>query len=449
MGDAESDSSSSRSASIADTATRATAIQLVIYALGLAGSVLVSRALGPAGRGLYYVPTMAVTVTFAVVHLSVELANTYLFAERIHPLRTLARATATAALLLGPAGVVLLLAVYALGHKSIFAGVPLGYIAIAAAAVPLMLHSTWMSHIFMLAKRLPRSLSALLIGAVVQTAGIVGLYFSGRLDVFAVLLLYVANYAASWALHAWWSWSFAPPVPTFRLRIVADVLRHGARMHLGFVGYTILLRGDIFLVNAFLGATAVGIYSVAVLFADFIWLVSQPMATAALPFQSERSVEDAAAITLRTAKICLLITAGLGLAMAATLWLFLPLFYGNDFSYAYVVLLALLPGVSMVAVVRPLWNWLLRQGRPWLITGLVGAAIVLNVALNAVLLPTVGVIGASIACTGAYVLIGGGLAIWAVKVAGTDLRALIPGPADLRAVAAVLARFTGASRRRA
>jgi O-antigen/teichoic acid export membrane protein len=135
--------------------------------------------------------------------------------------------------------------------------------------------------------------------------------------------------------------------------------------------------------------------------------------------------------------------------MAATLWLFLPLFYGNDFSYAYVVLLALLPGVSMVAVVRPLWNWLLRQGRPWLITGLVGAAIVLNVALNAVLLPTVGVIGASIACTGAYVLIGGGLAIWAVKVAGTDLRALIPGPADLRAVAAVLARFTGASRRRA
>lgn len=448
MAGPNSDDHDDRPTSIAGSAAHAMAIQMVIFALGLLGSILVSRALGPEGRGMYYVPTMAVTVAFAVVHLSVELANTYLFSERIYPLRRLANAAAAAALVLGPAGILLILGAFALGRTTIFAGVSLDYVAIAAAALPFMLHATWMAHVFMLAKRLPRSQTALLVGAVVQAVGIVTLYAIGALDVIAVLLLYVTNYVVAWALHAWWSRRFAPPLPVFEKKLMSDVLGHGLRSHLGFVGYTVLLRGDVFLVNAYLGAADVGLYSVAVVFADFIWLVSQPLATAALPFQAERSIAHAAALTLQTARLCVLIALGLGLTMAATLWIGIPLVYGSEFADAYVVLLVLLPGVCAMALVRPLWNWLLRQGRPWRVTGLVVGAIAVNVALNAILLPAVGVVGASIACSVAYLLIGGGLSAWAVRIAGLSMRAVIPGPADVRLVSAIAARGIGVLRAR-
>ncbi|WP_210491638.1 oligosaccharide flippase family protein [Patulibacter sp. SYSU D01012] len=433
-----------RTATLGGNAAITLAAQFAILVLGLVVSALVARALGPTGRGRYYVPVTTVMTTFSVLHLSLEMATTYFFAERLVDLRRLARVAATYGLVIGGAGLVVLAGPWIVAPDGRVGGMRTGDLALAALALPFVVHSTWMMNLFVLGGRLVRSQAAVVLAGVVQAAALAVLFALDVLGVTEVLLVYVLNAAVSWGFLAWWSRGFAPPVPTGDRPLLRRVAAYGLRIHPGFVAFFLLLRSDVFLVDGLLGTREVGIYSVAVLFAELVGTAAAPMAVAALPFQSVEDEEAAAAVTLRTARICLLVAAALSVLAAATLWLVIPALYGPAFGEAYGPLVALLPGVCAMTVVRPLWNWLLREGRPGRITAIAAGAFALNLALNAVLLPTVGLYGASVASTLAYGALATGLGAWAVRVAGARPSALLPGRDELAAARRGLAAARGA-----
>ena len=117
-------------------------------------------------------------------------------------------------------------------------------------------------------------------------------------------------------------------------------------------------------------------------------------------------------------------------------WFLAPLaiqiVYGPEFAAAAPALRLLLPGVVALAAVRPLGAVLVRRGRAAILSALGLGALGLNVALNLVLLPRIGIRGASIAssvCDAAlalsYVAISRrrGVAGW---------RDIVPRASDLR-----------------
>ncbi len=182
---------------VAGGASVALGSQIVIYTLGLAGSIMIARALGPAGRGVYYLPVTAAMIAVALLHLSVETANTYLHAERKTPLDVLVRSSTTIALALSPLCVGGMLAVYALERDGLFADVPFAAFLAVTLAVPLQIHLLWLANVFLLGRRLPRSQLASVVGAVVQVAGTTVLFVLGSLTVESVLALYVSGDSCS------------------------------------------------------------------------------------------------------------------------------------------------------------------------------------------------------------------------------------------------------------
>ena len=410
------------------------AAQLAIMAIGLVISVFVAHALGPSGRGRYYVPVTAVMTCFAVVHLSLEMATTYFHAERIIDLRRLGRVAATASLIAAPVGIGLILGTFALTRSSIFEGVHANDVVLASLALPFLLHSTWMVNVMILGGELKRAQLAMLLAAVFQAVMIGLLALAGEAGVREVLLAYVGNAVASWVLLIAWSARIAPALPTRDGALIARVVRHGIRIHAGYIAYILLLRSDVFLVNAVLGTREVGIYSLSVFVAQMVWTVAQPLATAALPLQTTTDVEEAGRVTLRTTRLCLVVAGALSVLVAATMWVVLPIVYGRDFAGAYLPLVALLPGVCALSVVRPMWNLLLREGRPRRITVAAFAAFALNAALNLALLPAIGLVGASLASSVSYILLALLLAKWTAQTVGTSPRALLPGRAEVDAV---------------
>lgn len=85
-----------------------------------------------------------------------------------------------------------------------------------------------------------------------------------------------------------------------------------------------------------------------------------------------------------------------------------------------------------MAVSQPLGNWLTRQGRPWVLTGMGVGAFLLNLALNVVLLPSLGLVGASIASSVAYAALTTAFVAWGLRITGLGLRdVLIPSAEDL------------------
>jgi O-antigen/teichoic acid export membrane protein len=409
--------------------------QMGIFAIGLVISVFVAHALGPSGRGRYYVPVTAVMTCFSVVHLSLEMATTYFHSERLIDLRRLARVAATAALIAGPVGIGLILGTFALTRTSLFAGVHANDVILASLTLPFLLHGTWMVNLMILGGQLRRAQLALFIAAVTQGVLIGVLALVGHLGVREVLLAYVGNSVASWLLLLIWSAQIAPALPTPEGALLARVVRHGIRIHPGYIAYILLLRSDVFLINATLGTREVGLYSLAVLVAQLVWTVSQPLATAALPLQTTADVAEAGRITLRTTRLCLLVAGSLSILVAATTWKVLPLVYGQDFADAYLPLVVLLPGVCAMSIVRPMWNRLLREGRPGQVTAAASGCFVLNAALNLALLPALGLVGASIASSVSYLLLAAILGRWTARAVGVSPLALLPGRDELADVA--------------
>jgi O-antigen/teichoic acid export membrane protein len=107
------------------------------------------------------------------------------------------------------------------------------------------------------------------------------------------------------------------------------------------------------------------------------------------------------------------------------------LLYSSRFSASAAVVRILVPGIVLFSAARVLGNDLAARGRPLVNSGIAGASVACNIALNLVLIPRYGINGAAWASTASYsVLFATTLFIYR-RVAGVPVRAvLVPTRAD-------------------
>jgi O-antigen/teichoic acid export membrane protein len=433
---------------IAATASATLAVQATTYALVFATSILVARGLGPVGRGQYYLPITAAAAAVVIVHLGVEAASTVFVAERRATLKEVAGALTALAPVSAAIGAAGLIALYALTSDSLLDGVSWEAFVVAPALLPLQIHTLWALNVFALGGRVVRAQFAQLAGAVAQVVLLLVLILLDRLTLLSALATYAVFIALPWAILVWESRPFAPLRPLFDRRILGPLVSFGLKVQLAQVFFYLLFRSDVFLVNLMLGSRDVGIYSLTVVLSEAVMLLTVPLVLAALPVQTGLANRDAGAFSFKTARFNGIFAIALSALFAATMWLGIPLLYGREFADAYVALLALLPGIVAVSVVRPLGGWLVRQQRPWLLSVLGFGAFAANVALNVALLPEIGIVGASVASSVAYIALAGALVAWGLRAADLAAReALIPNAEDVasarRAAKAIRARLVG------
>lgn len=169
---------------------------------------------------------------------------------------------------------------------------------------------------------------------------------------------------------------------------------------------TSLYKVDVILIKTLLGPEKTGYYSAALALAEYLWFV--PMSLQALfihstsSLWSEGKVETINRLTSRTTRYVLLLTLVMSIGIAALADRFIPLYYGEDFVRATRPLLVLLPGALAFAVARPVFSTGQGSGniRP-LIAG-TGAAALINLVLNVLLIPRFGLIGAAFSTSVGY-----------------------------------------------
>jgi O-antigen/teichoic acid export membrane protein len=369
-------------------------------------------------------------------------------AGRGPPLPQVAAALTALAPVSGAVGAAGLVGLYALTDDSLFAGVPWEAFLVAPALLPMQIHTLWALNVFALGGRVVRAQFAQLAGAVAQVVLLLVLIVLDRLTLLSALGTYAVYIALPWAILVWSSGSFAPLRPAFDRSLVARLVSFGLKLQLGQVFFYLLYRSDIFLVNLMLGAGDVGIYSLTVVLGEAVMLLTVPLVLAAVPVQAGLGNRDAGVFSFKAARFNGVFAMVLSAVFAATMWLGIPLLYGDEFAEAYIALLALLPGIVAISVVRPLSGWLVRQDRPWLLSLLGICAFATNAALNVVLLPGIGIVGASLASSVAYIGLAAALIAWGLRSAGLAAReALVPNADDVasvrRAAVAVRGRLLG------
>jgi O-antigen/teichoic acid export membrane protein len=120
--------------------------------------------------------------------------------------------------------------------------------------------------------------------------------------------------------------------------------------------------------------------------------------------------------------------------------LVVPLAYGSDYVGSIAPLLALLPGVVAVGLTRPITAILVRLDRPLVLSAICILALVVNVSLNLVLIPVLGVVGASVASSVAYAAQALAYTSWLLRETPLRLADLRPTRRDLILLATVVRR---------
>jgi len=185
------------------------------------------------------------------------------------------------------------------------------------------------------------------------------------------------------------------------------------RRELGFVaviGFTNVVgllnyRADLFLVEHFLGLSTTGVYSVAVLVAESLWLVSSAVTQAAYSRIGTSDGIDAGRVTIRVVHASVLALALLCLPLWLAAAFLLPVVLGADYAAAVPVLGTLLPGVLAYGAASALSAYFTNHaGRPLIAAALAGLSLLVNVLLSVVLIPRLGMMGGALATSVSYIL---------------------------------------------
>jgi O-antigen/teichoic acid export membrane protein len=425
------------------TGIRVGALRFANAAVAFVASIAVSRALGPAGRGAYALPIAVVGIAFALGHLGLEHAHAYQASQGV-TLRRLWANASVAALGLGAMAMAVLLGVEAVAARSTFGSVPFAWILLVAIQLPVLLQTLYWSGLLQLAGRLAWAAVAPLVGNVVFAAVAIAAGARGELTPFRGLVLWTVSNVIVWAaLLAACRRSFLvgerPHLATLRRGLI-----FGSKAYVGVTLFYLLLRIDQVLVERFVGWAALGVYSLAVVLAEVLWLATDPFAASVLRHQvaatggRERELADA------TSRVSLVVAIPLGILAWTVAPFAVALAYGDAFDGVVWPFRLLLPGVVALSMQRPLGAVLVKEGRVWLVTWFGILTVGVNVALNLILLPRIGAPGAAIASSVGYAMLT--FAYVTVTRGSGGWRSLVPGPHDVGRIRTGLLASVGRSR---
>lgn len=163
---------------------------------------------------------------------------------------------------------------------------------------------------------------------------------------------------------------------------------------------------DIIFLRLLTGDQATGYYKAALVVAEFLWFVPNVLQMVLLHSSSELwsndRIDRITRLASQTTRYNLSLVLLLMIGLAALAHDFIPIYYGPEFDAAVLPLLLLLPGVLGFALARPIFAIGQGKGQLHILIMATGTASLVNLCLNALLIPSYGMTGAAIATSIGY-----------------------------------------------
>jgi len=399
--------------------------KLLVAFLSLLNVLIVARTLGPAGRGdVVFVTTLALILA-QLASLSVQEANINIAAREPRLRRALGTNSLLLAVALGAFAVafttVLIELFPALGGD---AAADVRWLALAS--VPVLILATYLERLLDAEYRFTWENIASLVTPVAILAINAFLLLIDRLTVTSAVVAWVVGVGLGTVLRLWYvgqglAGFGRPDVALARRSIGFGMKAHGARV-LGWGNYRI----DQLFVGTIAGSSELGLYSYAVTWAETLFYLPQTLVTVQRP-DLVRATRDAAAklaATVYRAAVLLSLPLLIGLVVLAPF--LCTTLAGDDFRGSIDDLRVLVLGTFGVLALQLLGNALTAQQRPLLETTATAVAFAATLALDLLLIPSHGGLGAAIASTLAYTAGGVAAAHLFTRTLGGRFRDLVP-----------------------
>lgn len=412
------------------TGVRVAGLRILAAGAGLVVSIVIARALGPTGRGLYALPVAFLGIVMAFSHVGLEGSNVYLAGIGV-PLRRLWAVGTAGALIVSALAWIVVATIGMLAGAGFAAGLPVSWIVIAMAQLPLLLMVFYWTSVLQIEGMFAAAAWATVAGTLANGAAVLLLAVVGELTPFRVLALTWVTSSVTWVLVLRLGMRTAVaglrPDPSLLARAVS----FGLRAQLATVFAFLVLRVDQVLVQGVLGFHALGIYAIAVVIAELMWLVTDPFAASLVQHQVRAAGGDERRLGYATARLSLVAAGALCCVTLVLAPYGIRLAFGDVFTDATWPVRWLLPGVVAIAAQRPLYAIVTKEGRMGLAAAMNAGALAVNVVLTVIALTTVGVVGAAIASTVTYLALGAGYVLATRRPGVVGWGDLVPRRDDL------------------
>ena len=372
-------------------------VRLLSQAVGVIVGVLVARAVGPYGKGVY---TYAVTLLGLVITIAMGQAAAVAYeygrlgrdAHHVHRSMVVTTAVFGLPIALGLAG-------YGFVQHS-------WAYAIVGLIVPFTFYGVLANNLFLADGDVHFGNVQTLVTSGVLLLGLGAAMLLHAADVPTIMMVWCASYVVAWCYAiARVAGKLAKSRDDRGAYSVRDQWVFGFKSTANAVVAYLNFRIDAFILIALLGTNALGVYSLGIGVGELLWQLSRPVASAALQRIGKGTQAEAAELTARCLRhtILLVCSAALVLFVAAP-WL-IVIVYSPAFADAGAVLRWLLPGIIAYCAM-PLFGTFFTQqlGKPGIPLIASTVSLLICTAASYLLIPRLGMTGGAIATSVSYVV---------------------------------------------
>lgn len=362
-----------------------------------------TRLLGPEGRGLYglFIAIPQMSVSFG--SLGYGLGSVYLAARERSKLRKIYGNALVSAFIQGGILLVAGLLVSRLGFVSGWNEQAVEQFgAFVLAAIPLLLALSFSQDILMGIKDI-HCMNLLLIAFSALPIALIffiryltaDALFSAQLSwIISAITVAVAGYIRLAVKAGGW--------PRFSLRLMRKAYSFGLRGNISMFANKIVRRIDLLFIAAYLDVEQVGFYAVAVSVAELLLALPSAVSVPFLPIRMGMDKSSGKELTPFVAKYVLLFMAPACLATGLLGKLIITILFGADFLPAYSSLVWLLPGMLSLSIYQFAKADAYSMEHPGVVSAVSIVTMICNLALNWVLIPRMGLVGAAVASSISY-----------------------------------------------
>ena len=381
--------------------------QVLSIIFGLLAMIIIARTLGSSGQGQYTLAILLPTLLYTLLNSGLSISTVFYIGQKKYSDDEIYSTNIITALLLSVLSIIIGLIIIHFFKEYFFESLTNKLLLYTLLIVPLLFTQKNLQTIFQGKEDLEKfnlivilnQLGLLLFSVLfvlVLDLGVFGAVLSFALS--QLLMLFASFYF----LKVYYNLLMPNRIS---INYAKESFIFGLKGHISSVLSFINYRIDIFIIAYFMDDIAVGLYSVAVLISERIWLVSQSVSSVLFARVANMSDDsERTKFTSLASRNTLLITLIGGIFLAFISHWFINLFFGESYSQSVIPFIYLIPGVIIFSMSKVLANDFIGRGYPEINTYIAFVTTLCNLGLNFWLIPIYGIKGAAIATTSSYIL---------------------------------------------
>jgi O-antigen/teichoic acid export membrane protein len=376
-------------------------IQLIVFFVGVGNNVILSRWLGPEMLGVYVSVIVIIELVYKLVNPGLDASAIYFISNRRFDFKKYAGTFFTNAIIVVLFGILLLSIIPGINFFSSLIKTNLNEISESFYAAFFYFFAFLMYEYGM---KVPLGLQQFKFYNKVQVVKpillfilliIVSILFYPDISIVLILA------GISFLIPAIVYWRRAFP---FKLKWEKEIsnasVRYGLKVMVGNILQYLNYRADIILIGFFLTQAEVGWYYIAVVIAERLLFLTQATATILLPAASGSEEQREKTPLLSRVNFSVVLTGSVIIGISAY-WI-VPLLFSTQYVNSVLPLVIILPGIISLSVSKLLSADLSARGLPQYSMYVSIVNFILNIVLNLILIPKIGIAGAALSSAVSY-----------------------------------------------